>query len=141
MSANLRRVLDTTHLNERRQVGELLQAIRNAALKLRDTPPENDEFFHIEDFPDVFATMSRPLWQAPDSVTLTGNIENNTEEVGLDELRRFRNLPQIRLEELPAQRDGLSRTRTDSHVATGIGRFSTASRHDGSRWLYRRRCQ
>jgi hypothetical protein len=100
MSTNLRRVLDTTHLNERRQVGELLQAIRNAALKLRDTPPEGDEFFHIEDFPDVFTTMSRPLWQAPESVALTGDIENDTEELGLDELRRFRNLPQIRLEKL-----------------------------------------
>jgi Protein of unknown function (DUF3375) len=100
MSTNLRRVLDTTHLNERRQVGELLQAIRNVALKLRDTPPEDDEFFHVEDFPDVFTTMSRPLWQAPESVALTGDIENDTEELGLDGLRRFRNLPQIRLEEL-----------------------------------------
>ena len=100
MSTNLRRVLDTTHLTERRQVGELLQAIRNAALKLRDAPPDDDDFFQVEDFPDVFTGMSRPLWQAPDSVTLTGCIENETGEVGLDELRRFRNLPHIRLEEL-----------------------------------------
>jgi hypothetical protein len=100
MSTNLRRVLDTAHLNERRQVGELLQAIRNAALKLRDAPPVNEEFFYVEDFPDVFSAMSRPLWQAPESVSLTGAIENDEDEVGLDELRRFRNLPQIRLEEL-----------------------------------------
>lgn len=100
MSTNLRRVLDTAHLNERRQVGELLQAIRNAALKLRDAPPVNEEFFCIEDFPDEFSAMSRPLWQAPESVSLTGTIENDEDEVGLDELRRFRNLPQIRLEEL-----------------------------------------
>jgi hypothetical protein len=33
-------------------------------------------------------------------VSLTGNIENDDDEFGLDELRRFRNLPQIRLEEL-----------------------------------------
>ena len=100
MSTNLRRVLDTTHLNERRQVGELLQAIRNAALKLRDAPPDDDGFFHVEDFPDIFAAMGRPLWQAPESVALTGEIENDTEELGFDELHRFRNLPQIRLEEL-----------------------------------------
>jgi hypothetical protein len=100
MSTNLRRVLDTAHLNERRHVGELLQAIRNAALKLRDAPPVNEEFFCVEDFPDVFSAMSRPLWQAPESVSLTGAIENDEDEVGLDELRRFRNLPQIRLEEL-----------------------------------------
>jgi hypothetical protein len=100
MSTNLRRVLDTTHLNERQQVGELLHAIRNIALKLRDTPPTDEDFYHIEDFPDVFSAMSRPLWQVPESVSLTGSIENDEEEVGLDELRRFRNLPHIRLEKL-----------------------------------------
>lgn len=100
MSTNLRRVLDTAHLNERRQVGELLQTIRNAALKLRDALPTDEAFFYIEDFPDVFSAMSRPLWQMPQSVDLTGSIENDEEEVGLDELRKFRNLPQIRLEEL-----------------------------------------
>ena len=100
MSTNLRRVLDTAHLNERRQVGELLQAIRNAALKLRDDPPDDDVFHHVEDFPEVFSALSRPLWQAPESIALGGVIENDTENLGLDELRRFRNLPQIRLEEL-----------------------------------------
>ncbi|HMP83946.1 MAG TPA: DUF3375 domain-containing protein [Verrucomicrobiota bacterium] len=100
MSTNLRRVLDTAHLNERRQVGELLQAIRNTALKLRDNPPTDEDFFHVEDFPEIFSAMSRPLWQAPASVTLSGGIENDDGELGLDELRGFRNLPQIRLEEL-----------------------------------------
>ncbi len=100
MSTNLRRVLDTAHLNERRQVGELLQAIRNAALRLRDAPPADEDFFHVEDFPDVFSAMSRPLWQAPESLPLTGNIENDEDQIGLDDLRRFRNLPQVRLEEL-----------------------------------------
>lgn len=100
MSTNLRRVLDTTHLNERRQVGELLQAIRNAALKLRHVQPADEDFFQVEDFPDVFSAMSRPLWQAPESASLTGSIENDEVQIGLDELRRFRNLPQIRLEEL-----------------------------------------
>ena len=74
MSTNLRRVLDTAHLNERRQVGDLLQAIRNAALKLRDAPPVDEEFFHAEDVPDVFSAMSRPLWQAPESVSLLAQV-------------------------------------------------------------------
>lgn len=39
MSANLRRVLDTTHLAERRRLGELLQEVRQAALAVRDNPP------------------------------------------------------------------------------------------------------
>lgn len=100
MSTNLRRVLDTAHLNERRQVGELLQTIRNAALKLRDTPPKDDEFFLVEDFPNIFIAMCRPLWQAPESVSLTGSIENDIERISVEEVHRFRNLPQIRLEEL-----------------------------------------
>ena len=100
MSASLRRVLDTAHLGERRRMGELLQEIRQAALVLRDHPPEEDEFFEVEDFPQVFATMSRPLWQAPESVVFNGLVEVEKNELDLAELRRFRNLPQIRLQEL-----------------------------------------
>jgi hypothetical protein len=100
MSANLRRVLDTTHLSERRRLGELLQQIRQAALTVRAQPPTEDGFFHVEVFPQVFASMTRPLWQAPDFVASDKAVEVEGNELGLDELRRFRNLPQIRLQEL-----------------------------------------
>jgi hypothetical protein len=100
MSGNLRRVLDTTHLSERRRLGELLQEIRHAALAVREQPPPDEDFFAVEHFSDVFASLSRPLWQAPDSVASNKSIEEEENELTLDDLRRFRNLPQIRLQEL-----------------------------------------
>ena len=100
MSANLRRVLDTTHLSERRRLGELLQELRQAALAVRGRPPDADDFFAVEDFADVFASMSRPLWQAPESVVSNRAVEEEAGAFGIDDLRRFRNLPQIRLQEL-----------------------------------------
>jgi len=100
MSANLRRVLDTAHLAERRRLGELLQEIRQAALTVRDRPPADEDFFEVEDFPVVFASLSRPLWLAPDLVASNKSVELDESELGLDDLRRFRNLPQIRLQEL-----------------------------------------
>jgi hypothetical protein len=48
MSANLRRVLDTTHLAERRRLGELLQEVRQVALAVRDNPPTEEDFFSVE---------------------------------------------------------------------------------------------
>jgi len=100
MSTNLRRVLDTAHLAERRRVGELLQEIRQAALKARHQPLTAEDFFNVEDFPNIFATMSRPLWQTPESVLSVGAIEVEDGELALEDLRRFRNLPQIRLQQL-----------------------------------------
>ena len=100
MSTNLRRVLDTAHLAERRRVGELLQEIRKGALVVRDFPPADEDFFQVEDFPDPFATMSRPLWQTPEFVVSAGPVEVEENVLALDELHRFRNLPQIRLQEL-----------------------------------------
>lgn len=100
MSGNLRRVLDTTHLTERRRLGELLQEIRQAALAVREQPPDDDDFFEVENFFEIFASLSRPLWQAPESVASNKAIEEEENELTLEDLRRFRNLPQIRLQEL-----------------------------------------
>ena len=100
MSASLRRVLDTVHLAERRRLGELLREIRQTALAVCDMPPPEDDFFELQDFPEVFVSLTRPLWQTPQSVESNGAIESDEAEIGLDDLRRFRNLPQIRLQEL-----------------------------------------
>lgn len=100
LSANLRRVLDTTHLAERRRLAELLQEIRHAALALRDQPPAEEHFFAVEECAEVFASLTRPLWQAPESVASNQSVEVEDGTVGLDDLHRFRNLPQIRLQEL-----------------------------------------
>lgn len=100
MSGSLRRVLDTRHLSERRRLGELLQEVRQAALAVREQPPETDDFFAIEGFQEVFASLTRPLWQAPESVVSDQSIEEDDYKLALDDLRRFKNLPLIRLAEL-----------------------------------------
>lgn len=102
LSANLRRVLDTTHLAERRRVGELLQEIRQAALAVRQDPPDAADFFTIPTFPQVFSAFGRPLWQAPESAVSRGPIEEETGRLTLADMRRFHDLPEIRLAELRA---------------------------------------
>lgn len=100
MSANLRRVLDTAMLQDRRKVHELIREIQLLALATKERPPEEEEFFELSEVADSFSGMSRPLWRASEAAVFSGPIEESAGELGLDELRRFRNLPQIRLEEL-----------------------------------------
>lgn len=100
LSANLRRVLDTTHLAERRRLGELLQEIRQAALAARGAPPTDADFFEVQIFPDVFGAMTRPLWQAPESIVSRGPIEEETGKLTADELRRLHSLSELKLRQL-----------------------------------------
>lgn len=100
LSVNLRRVLDTTSLHERRKVLDLIHDIQTLALAAKNHSPESETFFELEEFPDVYSGMTRPLWQASETTLLDGPIEMADTEIGLDELRRFRNLPQIRLQQL-----------------------------------------
>lgn len=121
MSTNLRRVLDTGHLAERRRLGELLRQIRQAALSVRDQPPGDEDFFEVDDFPRTFGSMSRPLWEAPRSVMSDRPVELDDGDVGVDELRRFGNLPQVRLQEL---RQNVARC-LDREPAVGLPRVLT----------------
>jgi hypothetical protein len=100
MSANLRRVLDTTTMQDRRRVLDLIHDIQRLALSTRAQPPAEEDFFQLEEMPALFSGMSRPFWRASEGALFSGPIEEADVELGLDELRRFRNLPQIRLEEL-----------------------------------------
>ena len=95
LSTNLRRVLDTSHLAERQQVGELLREIRQAALSVSQAPPAAPEFISIQDFPDVFSAMSRPLWQASASAQASGPIEEETGKLSVEELRRLQSLSKL----------------------------------------------
>ena len=100
MSANLRRVLDTANLQDRRKVLELIRDIQALALTVKDRVPEEDAFFELTEPAPAYPGMSRPLWQSSESALLSGDIQVADGEIGWDELRRFRNLPQIRLQEL-----------------------------------------
>ncbi len=103
VSANLRRVLDTSNLSEKRQVAETIRVIKAAALQARETPPEMDCFFEAaEPMQDAYSAMGRTFWQEPIRVAV-GRPDTrvaNRWELGLEELRCFRNLPQIRLGDL-----------------------------------------
>jgi hypothetical protein len=100
VSANLRRVLDSSNLTEQRQIAETIRDIKAAALQARDTPPEGERFFELRELPDPFSAMARSFWQEPNRITPVGPIERANGDFGWDELRRFRNLPQIRLGDL-----------------------------------------
>jgi hypothetical protein len=44
--------------------------------------------------------MTRPVWREPPRIVPQGSIEIADDDSGWEELRRFRNLPQIRLQDL-----------------------------------------
>jgi hypothetical protein len=100
VSANLRRVLDTTNLSEQRQVAETIRDIKAAALQVRETPPDEEGFFELLELPDAYSAMGRTFWQEPNRVAAIGPVEVADGELGWEDLRRFRNLPQIRLGDL-----------------------------------------
>lgn len=100
VSANLRRVLDTSNLSEQRQIAETIREIKAVALQTRESPPDSESFFELQELPDAYGAMGRTFWQEPSRATAVGPVEVANGELGLDELRRFRNLPQIRLGDL-----------------------------------------
>jgi hypothetical protein len=100
LSMNLRRVLDSTHLNDRRRMFDLVREIQAVALTVKDVPAIADKFYEMQETPDAYSGMSRPLWHPSEALIESGPVELAEGELGLDELRRFRNLPQIRLQVL-----------------------------------------
>jgi hypothetical protein len=113
LSVNLRRVLDTANLQDRRRLLDLIHEIQKLALTVKERARGDDFFFELSEFPDVYSGMSRPSWYPNEGALLSGPIEMADAEIGLEELRRFRNLPQIRLQLLRRNiEDCLSRRAT-----------------------------
>jgi hypothetical protein len=100
MSANLRRVLDTTHLHDRRRVVELIREVQALAFRAKEAPPTIENFLEVEHHPALFGSFSRQLWQHGETVELFGSIENADSRISLADLQKFRNLPQVRLRQL-----------------------------------------
>lgn len=98
LSVNLRRVLDTASLQDRRLVLDLIHEIQKLSLSVKNRASEDDSFYELSEFPDTYSAMSRPAWFPTETTLLTGDIEMADGELGMEELRRFRNLPQIRLQ-------------------------------------------
>lgn len=100
MAANLRRVLETTSLQERRRILDLILEIKTMALRLRAAPPRDGEFFELEELPDVFATMSRNLWEASAPLDMLTEFEEADGTLDMDEIRRLGTLPQVQMRKL-----------------------------------------
>ena len=86
MSTNLRRVLDTTRIQDRMKVLELVHEIQAAAIPLRNSPPE-ESFFELEEHVEFSGSMSRPLWQAPESINLAAAVEVADDRISLEDLK------------------------------------------------------
>jgi len=100
LTANLRRVLETTHLAERRRVQELVGEIQAMALRVKENPPARSDFFEVDELPEVWAGLSRPMWNEgavpPSGIVLS---EDNR-EADWDALMRLQSLPHLSLEKL-----------------------------------------
>lgn len=100
VSANLRRVLETTDLAERRKIAETIREIKTLALKVKDQLDYDLGFSELDDVPDPYIGMTRGLWREPARVTPLGPVEITEDNAEWDEFRRLRALPQIRLADL-----------------------------------------
>lgn len=101
LATQLRRVLDAQQSQERQALLEMIQAIKRAALAVRNAPPETG-FLEIDDDAGLFSTMDRPNW-SPDigddftHITEVGNNSDtgealnallNLQGIDIDALRR-----------------------------------------------------
>lgn len=100
MAANLRRVLETTSLQERRRILDLILEIKTAAMRVRAAPPREGDFVEIEELPDMYGTMSRNLWEASAPLDMQAEFEEADGKLDMDEIRRLGNLPQVQMRKL-----------------------------------------
>ncbi|ORW10108.1 DUF3375 domain-containing protein [Mycobacterium kyorinense] len=99
ISEQLRRFLDDQIWLENRRVLDLVRAVENVALGLRDAPPP----FGLEvDQPGIVITLplERPLYQAPVAVAVESDISAATEDLDTDLLFTQTYIDQARLAEI-----------------------------------------
>ena len=54
----------------------------------------------VEESPEFFNAMSRPLWQAPEALAEVKSVDVADDRISLEMLKKFSNLPHIRLHDL-----------------------------------------
>jgi hypothetical protein len=99
MATNLRRVLDTTRAADRTKVQELIKEIHTMAVRLRANPPQGD-ILMVEEYPEIFASMSRPLFEPKTALNELKGVEVANDEMSVADLERLASLPDIQLEPL-----------------------------------------
>ena len=102
LTANLRRALETARLAERRRVRELIGDIQTLALRVKESPPPRADFFEVEELPEPWTGMSRPLWDAAHTIALDGGLSAAPDSEDLSDFGRLGNLPLLTLDGLRA---------------------------------------
>lgn len=100
LTANLRRALETARVAERRRVRELIGEIQTLALRVKEAPPPRAEFFEVEELPELWTGMSRPLWNTGNAINLDGGISAAPVEEDMSDFARLSGLPLLALEAL-----------------------------------------
>lgn len=102
LTANLRRAMETARLAERRRVRELIGEIQTLALRLKESPPPRADFFEVEEPPEVWAGLSRPLWDADQGIKLDLGLSPAPEDDDMADFKKLGTLPLLTLEALQA---------------------------------------
>lgn len=63
LAEQLRRMLDEQYRAENRRVTELVFDIKRLAIRQVDEPPADRDFIELEDAPEVWLPLERPLWE------------------------------------------------------------------------------
>ena len=115
MASNLRRALEKTRQQERRMVLNLINEIQGLALKVKAAPPQESNFFELEEIPAIWGTMSRDVWHPPESLSMKGDVEVDDSTLDLATLRRITNMPQVKIRQL---RSNVNDCLSDTNIAT-----------------------
>lgn len=100
MASNLRRVLETGRLGEQRRLREIVREIQTHALRVKESPPRQEDFFWLPEIPTLFAAMNRDPWK-PGEILTGLLIPEEADDAGDRELfRSLGAMPLIRMEQL-----------------------------------------
>lgn len=102
LAANLRRALETARLAERRRVRELVGEIQTLALRIKENPPPRADFFEVEESPEIWSGLSRPLWDADQGIELDLGLKPAPEDGDMSDFKKLGTLPLLTLEVLQA---------------------------------------
>lgn len=99
VSANLRRVLDSSHTSERRRVADLIREIKSLTVTQKEHISDEDALLVIEECRNPYSGMTRGPWKEQIRIEKLGSVmtENGS---NWEEFLKFKSLPQIRLGDL-----------------------------------------
>lgn len=81
LAEKLNRIVAERNLRERKRALALIDGIRSAAQKLRESPPSAPDFWEVEESVEVSLPLERPLGQPPPKMVATQTPEPATESL------------------------------------------------------------